>query len=127
MRAGCHRVGPRGRCDQQGGAFGATQDAGKAAQFRCDGLPHLTTFAYPYATPPRHIREPDRTFGVYADAVRCGAVQIGPHSTPGETAVCGNVVRGKRSAIGLGHDQRRVVGCHGHAIGKSQALGNELS
>ena len=67
------------------------------------------------------------TLGIYADAVRSGTIKLGPHATIGKTAIWRDVVRGQHAAVGLRHDQRRVVGRDCHAIREGKVLGNLAS
>ena len=64
--------------------------------------------------------------GVGADAVRAAITQIGPHAPVLQAAAGIDAERGEPLGVGLGHDQRRAVAHHQHAIGECQAAGHLL-
>ena len=123
--ARCHCIRPASCRDEESRSVWAAQHAGEAAEFRGDGLQHLAAFANPNAPAARHLGEPHCTLGINTDAVGSSTIKFGPDPTVGKIAIWCNVVRGQHPAVGLGHDQRRVVGHYCHAIRESEAFGKD--
>ena len=61
-------------------------------------------------------------FRVETNAVRDTTLQIGPHSAIRQATVNRDVEGREPFAVGLGHDQGRVVGGHGHAVGECDVV-----
>src|SRR5439155_20657752 len=72
--------------------------------------------------PGGHGPVPDRAFGVETDAVRDAVAEVGPHAPVGQAAVRGDVEGGEPLGVGLGDDQRSVVGCDEHAVGEREVV-----
>jgi hypothetical protein len=68
------------------------------------------------------VGDPDRAFGVEADAV--GAEAVGEDSPVGSPSVCVDIERGEPAGERLGDDQRPVVGRDDHAVGELDVVGD---
>jgi len=85
---------------------------------RCRTSPPSATRTIEY--PP--VGDPDRAFGVEADAV--GAEAVGEDSPVGSSSVCVDIERGEPAGERLGDDQRPVVGRDDHAVGELDVGGD---
>ena len=56
----------------------------KQREVGLDALPHLAALGHAYAAPAGHFGEPDRAFGVQADAVRRRTREVGPDPAAGQ-------------------------------------------
>src|SRR5262249_26850652 len=103
--------------------FLAPEHAGETASVKVDCLQHLTTLADAHAALIRNVCVPDGVVGVQANPVGNAAPQVSPYPPIGQAAVGNDLEGGELLAVGLGDDQRCVVGRHGHPIRKSEAIG----
>jgi hypothetical protein len=90
---------PLGRDHEQGFPLDAAKHAGEAAAVEIDRLQHLATLANAHATLIGNVAIPNGALAVDANAVRHAAVKVGPYAPIQETAVGGDVERGKPLAI----------------------------
>ena len=103
---------------------GAAEHAGEAAAVELDRLQHLAAFADAHAALVRDVGVPDGALGVEADAVRepsPRSAQTRRFDRPPSAAMSNAV---SRVAVGLGDDQRGVVGRDRHAVGEGDAVGH---
>ena len=118
------RATPLGCHHEQRPHVSASERASEAAAVQVDRLKHLATFANAYAALVRDVPVPDGAFGVEAYPVRDASGKVGPHSPVRQAAVRRDVEGCKSFAVGLGHDQGRVVGRHDHAIREGDTIGH---
>src|SRR5205085_7999501 len=97
--------------------------ASEAPTVKIDRLQHLTAFANAHATLVGDVRVPDGVFRIEANAVWYASGEVGPHPPVRQAAVSRDVEGSEFLAIGLGHNQGRVVGRHHHAIWECDAIG----
>ena len=98
--------------------------AGIAAAVQLDDPQHLAALADAHAALVRDIGVPDGAFGVQADAVGGGAVAgFGPYPAGRQASVRADIERGELAAVGLGHDQRRVVGRDDRPVREREPIG----
>src|SRR5260370_22494149 len=102
-----------------------SEHASEAATVKLDGLQYLATSSHAHATLVRDIPIPDGAFGVEADAVRGGAFERCPYPLVRQAAVCIHVEGGDHALVGLGDDQRLVIGRHCHTIPARDAIGHQ--
>src|SRR2546422_2561449 len=114
---------PLGGDHEQCSIAGASEHAGETAAIKLDCLQHLTPFVDAHATLVGNISVPDGFVGVDADPVGNASAEVGPHPLVRQAAVRSDVEGGEPFSMGVGDDQRCVVGRHGHAIGKGDAIG----
>ncbi len=98
--------------------------AREAAAVEFDRLQHLASLADAHAAFVGDVPVPDGALGVEADAVGDPLAEVRPDPAVGEAAVVCDVERGEPLCVGLGDDQRRVVGRHEHAVGEGDAVGH---
>jgi hypothetical protein len=51
-------------------------------------------------------------------------LEVGPDAPVRQAAVVGDVEGGESLCVGLGDNQRRIVGRHKHAVGEGEAIGH---
>jgi hypothetical protein len=69
----------------------APKHAGEAATVQLDRLQHLAALADPHAMLVGDVGVPDGAFGVYTDAVRVVAAEVGPRPPARQAAVGGDI------------------------------------
>src|SRR5258705_3748499 len=115
---------PLGHHHEQRFAVDAPEHASKTSAVKVDSLQHLTTFANTHTTLVGDVAVPAGAFGGQANAVGDAVAEIGPHSLVRQAALNRDVEGCEFLAVGLGADERRVVWCDRHPIGKSDAIGH---
>src|SRR5262249_8805028 len=100
----------------------ASECAGETAAVEVDGLQHSATFADAYATLVGNVSVPDGVVRIDADPVRRAAAEVGAAARVGEAAARRDIESRQSPGVGLGDDERGVVGRHGHAIRKGEAV-----
>ena len=90
-------------------------------------LQDLAAFADAHAPLVRHVRVPDGVLRVGTDAVRYPVAELGPHPPVRQASVGRDVERREPLGIGLGDDQRPIVGHDEHAVREGQAVGDLAS
>src|SRR5206468_12575665 len=101
---------PLGRYEKQRALTRAPEHAGEAAAVKVDRLQHLTTLADAHAPFVGNVAVPDRVVAIEADAVGDAVAEVGPDAPLRQTPVRADATRGESFCVGLGNDQRRVVG-----------------
>ena len=89
-----------------------------------DRLQHLTTLANAHAAFVRYVPVPDGVLGVETDAVGEVAAEVSPYPPVRQSTVDRDIEGREPLAVGVGNDQRSVVGRHGHAIREGNAVGH---
>ena len=113
---------PRVRRDEQRPTIRAAQHAGEAAPVEVDGRQYLAAFR----------TRTQRRFGTSAYQTAFSASRQMPSGTPSPRSAHSRRLNRppvvsmskavSRLPVGLGDDQRRVVGRHGHPVGKHQVV-----
>src|SRR5262249_17120865 len=114
---------PLGRYQEQRSVVYAPEHASETPAVKVDCLQRLTAFADAHASLVGNISVPDGIVGVEADTVGDAVAELGPPAPVRQAAVSTDVKGGKPLTVGLGDDQSCVVGRHGHAIRKGDAIG----
>ena len=87
-----------------------------------DRLQFLTAFGDANAMAVRYVGIPDGPFGIEADAVGDVLAEVGPDPTVEQSAIPIDVESRESAAVGLGHDQGRVVSRDGHSVREPQTI-----